>query len=343
MSIKKVGLSILRGVLNEIEIQKWLNKNISLKKDTLFIENKKISLPKNGKAILICTGKSASSLAYAFQKKLNKKIKHTYIFSPKKYYKKYPLKKTTTYLGTHPKINKKTLKNTESFLNKIENHKKTDFYIFLISGGTSSSIEKLKKHISLKKYNQLINEMIFSGQSINKINRIRTSLSEVKGGKILKFFKLPNYTVRVSAPLKPTFEGEVENVQRISDKPIDLIFQNIEVVKDINSFFNLNNSCFFSPVYIGKAKRIQDRLFQHKQLISDLKNATRTIEIELSSNDVKFDTSEFAFAKEFVKRSIPLDWLYFSYCDLSNSKISESYEAIESIMNRINFPLMGRN
>jgi len=189
MSIKKVGLSILRGVLNEIEIQKWLNKNISLKKDTLFIENKKISLPKNGKAILICTGKSASSLAYAFQKKLNKKIKHTYIFSPKKYYKKYPLKKTTTYLGTHPKINKKTLKNTESFLNKIENHKKTDFYIFLISGGTSSSIEKLKKHISLKKYNQLINEMIFSGQSINKINRIRTSLSEVKGGKILKFFK----------------------------------------------------------------------------------------------------------------------------------------------------------
>jgi len=183
----------------------------------------------------------------------------------------------------------------------------------------------------------------FDIKEFEKKSSSKEKIKEFIEEKILKFFKLPNYTVRVSAPLKPTFEGEVENVQRISDKPIDLIFQNIEVVKDINSFFNLNNSCFFSPVYIGKAKRIQDRLFQHKQLISDLKNATRTIEIELSSNDVKFDTSEFAFAKEFVKRSIPLDWLYFSYCDLSNSKISESYEAIESIMNRINFPLMGRN
>jgi len=58
--------------------------------------------------------------------------------------------------------------------------------LFLISGGTSSLVEVLPEHISLKQWQRLNEWLLASGLDIGNINAIRKAVSDIKGGKLLK-------------------------------------------------------------------------------------------------------------------------------------------------------------
>lgn len=59
--------------------------------------------------------------------------------------------------------------------------------LFLISGGASSLVEVLREGVLLEEMSRANDWLLASGLSINAINRVRRSLSQIKGGGLLRF------------------------------------------------------------------------------------------------------------------------------------------------------------
>lgn len=59
-------------------------------------------------------------------------------------------------------------------------------FIFLISGGTSALVEQLPSSIALDELQRINRWLLGSGLAINEINQIRTALSLIKGGRLIR-------------------------------------------------------------------------------------------------------------------------------------------------------------
>ncbi len=81
--------------------------------------------------------------------------------------------------------------------------------VMLVSGGASALMECLPGRMGLEELQQINTVLISEGYAIDEINRVRTRVSTIKGGKLLSHFK-----------------GERVYVYAISDVPSD----NIEVI-----------------------------------------------------------------------------------------------------------------
>lgn len=81
----------------------------------------------------------------------------------------------------HPIVDENSIKATEYVLDVTSNLKENDNVILCISGGGSALFEK--PLISLQELQNINNQLIKSGASINEINIIRKRLSNVKAGR----------------------------------------------------------------------------------------------------------------------------------------------------------------
>lgn len=86
--------------------------------------------------------------------------------------------------ASHPLPNEESVRAAEYMLELAKNSEREDLFVFLISGGASSLIEKPK--IELEKYREIVEYMLKNHFTIEEINLIRKALSRIKGGKILK-------------------------------------------------------------------------------------------------------------------------------------------------------------
>jgi hypothetical protein len=96
-----------------------------------------------------------------------------------------------------------------------------------------------------------------------------------------------------------------------------------------------------SPLYIGVSKNIKRRLKSHK---NDIK---RYREIQKTSQEMSVDDFKQKFALEVVKRGIPdryLEVYVITGFGFSGSENEEKkiYQAVETILNRLFYPIFGR-
>ncbi len=61
--------------------------------------------------------------------------------------------------------------------------------LLLVSGGASALVELLQPGVSLAGAQAVTQELLGSGQPIGEVNRVRSQLSRIKGGKLLAHFK----------------------------------------------------------------------------------------------------------------------------------------------------------
>ncbi len=89
--------------------------------------------------------------------------------------------------SSHPLPNEESVKAADCLLELAKNSEREDLFVFLISGGASSLIEKPK--IELERYREIVEYMLKNHFTIEEINLIRKALSRIKGGKILKLIE----------------------------------------------------------------------------------------------------------------------------------------------------------
>lgn len=170
--------------------------------------------------------------------------------------------------------------------------------------------------------------------------------------KIFNNFKEEPYKVDIYGSLKPKYSGMIEHKYSISKNLIERIIAKPERLYSIADELKKSIPIFSSPIYIGMAKNLRKRLLQHKfamekyvnektdyyDLVSDLKsNSSENAEDVEAIHSFAYEVSSI---RKFHLHHLTL---FFKEVEYSYSEDEKIYNDLENILNRINYPLCGRN
>lgn len=154
---------------------------------------------------------------------------------------------------------------------------------------------------------------------------------------IFRPFKEDPYRVCISGQLKPRYEGVASHISSVSDSLVQKIIDEFDVLWEIKKNLSAVSPGFSSPLYIGMAKNLSDRVNKHKSLINEFRSSEATsvkCEGEYSDPDQNFAIR--VIRRGFIETNLSVV-IHETEGDAS------AHNVIENILNRINYPILGRN
>ncbi|WP_372966459.1 hypothetical protein [Marinobacter sp.] len=152
---------------------------------------------------------------------------------------------------------------------------------------------------------------------------------------LFRYFTEDPYEVSLKGPLKPKYKGALSHVPSLSETLLDRIVEDPDRLNAIQSTLKLSVPDFASPIYIGMSSNLQKRLTKHKALIEKYySNSTKEVSINSADRDQ-------CFAWQIYSRKINPPSLFVIAKEVLGG--SKNYVDIENILNRIHFPVFGRN
>lgn len=192
--------------------------------------------------------------------------------------------------------------------------------------------------IATKDIENCISELLSAAENKEKIIRDFLAL------RLFRHYLESPYIVTLSGKMKPGYEGQVLNTTAISNSLISRIIEDPTRLHRLKSLLLETVPNFASPIYIGVAKKLRSRLLQHKKLIEKFVNSgtpeiSETYDSAISAEERERDHS---FAMEVASmRKFNVSNLYV--CTMPLLVDEEMRYDLENVLNRINFPLCGRN
>jgi hypothetical protein len=141
------------------------------------------------------------------------------------------------------------------------------------------------------------------------------------------------YQVFLRGQLKPKFSGEVAHDASKSDSLVGRLANNPERFRAVSDVLKTAAPWFTAPLYIGMATNLRSRLRQHKNKIVELRESQGQ-----GSTD---DSAEAGFANQVVARSFDPTNLFVHIAEVNVD--TGEHNDLENILNRINYPIFGRN
>ncbi|NIA00760.1 GIY-YIG nuclease family protein [Massilia sp. CCM 8734] len=146
-------------------------------------------------------------------------------------------------------------------------------------------------------------------------------------------YKETPYDVLLRGQLKPKYGGQVMHEPTKSDTLVNRLAENPERLTAIVDVLKLAAPGFTAPLYIGMAKNLRRRLRQHRNKIIELRDQRDTFPSD--------EPPDAGFANQVVARNFDPTNLFVHVCE---TKVDTSeYNDLENILNRINYPIFGRN
>jgi hydroxypyruvate reductase len=159
-----------------------------------------------GPVSLIALGKAAQSMALGALEALGERVVDGLVIS-KPGHLDAPLlgaRGLRCVEGGHPVPDARSLQAGDALLEFIRTRPGDRRLLFLISGGTSGLVERLRDGIDLESLQRVNRWLLGSGLPIDAMNRVRKALSQIKGGGLI-----------------PLLQGRPARVLLISDVPGD--------------------------------------------------------------------------------------------------------------------------
>lgn len=184
-----------------------------------------------------------------------------------------------------------------------------------------------KTKISKKDANELVNKI--QNKNEEEFDKKKKIVKNFIKNNVTRYFNKNDYYAKIEGSLKPTHEGKLEHKSNLNDSLIKSIAEKPKKIFDLKREIEDVSPKMTSPIYIGKAKNLKERLEEHKRLIRKKRNVEKNEHTENRDED---------FAVRVNKRSMRHDFLYVSV-----KKVKRGIEKeVESILNRISFPIYGR-
>lgn len=180
--------------LDAVKPKALVKNNISIDKENLTVVNETIPLDSFKDLYIFCAGKAAFDTAKECEEILKENIKGGIAVSTKKGKLKY-LEHITS---THPKVSKKSLEAADRLIKEASKLKKNDLFLFFLSGGASAMIEKPSDNIKFEDFKTITSSLVKSGIDIKALNKVRKSISAIKGGKLAGSFSSKGYVLVLS-------------------------------------------------------------------------------------------------------------------------------------------------
>lgn len=192
-----------------------------------------------------------------------------------------------------------------------------------------------------------LQKVIQSLSKMNNDNRDEASaelVTEFLYKNIFRIFQEEPYEATVKGSLKPEYKGCLEHKPHISESLVSRIIEKPERLQTIKDVLESSTPNFSSPIYIGMSDKLGNRLKQHKRLIEKYYEGALRIEnnnIKNSKKDVSSSQKDQSFAAEVYKRKMIPSRLFVITNILDD--LGNRYIDIENILNRIHYPLLGKN
>ena len=152
--------------------------------------------------------------------------------------------------------------------------------------------------------------------------------------RMYSFFKEEEYGVSLEGKLKPTYTGFVKNDLKVSDNLIDRLLKDPQKIYQIKTTLDSCVPESSSPIYIGMAENLYDRVNTHRRLITKFRKKYK------DNQEITDHTKDESFAKRIAERNfLPTNLKIFIFQIEEQNNIIE----VEHILNKINYPLLGRN
>lgn len=135
----------------------------------------------------------------------------------------------------------------------------------------------------------------------------------------------PRYTGVLNADLKPS----MELVKRIASDP--------ERLWKLKATLDCSVPRFASPIYIGMTNCLRQRLLQHKTRIEKFQQK----DLAPPDPDDEDQVCAHSFASQVHERRFLPNWLLVAVQPIESKR--EEQKDAENVLNRINFPICGRN
>jgi hypothetical protein len=161
---------------------------------------------------------------------------------------------------------------------------------------------------------------------------------------LFRYYKEMPYMVDLTGPLKPRYKGTIDHNLEISASLVERLAEEPNNLLELKQMLKLAVPMFASPIYIGVATRLRDRLLQHVRLIDGLQHLKASAVddgVSVPTGDTEDDRDhkfayEVAMIRGFKSSSLIVNTLELPLNDTIR------YD-LENILNRINYPLCGRN
>ena len=181
---KKDTLEILESGLDASRPENILPKFLTL--DAITVGKENYNIRQFSEIYTVAFGKAADSMTSAINAIIP--IKGGIVIIPKGSRSKIKGKKFQIFNSAHPKPDQSSVKAAKETIKFLQNRKKDQLVIFLVSGG-SSSLLCLPEKITLDDKIYVTDLLLKSGAIIQEVNCIRKHISKIKGGKLLSYLK----------------------------------------------------------------------------------------------------------------------------------------------------------
>ena len=194
MTNREKMMTVFRDALSSVLPGNLVRETLKYDGAVLMIEGKSYRLGDYREVHLFGSGKASVETARAVKAVLEDRLTDGFVVS------NYgaDLDGITVFESSHPVLTEKSIRAAEILMQKMSALSADDFFIYVLSGGSSALIEKPAPPITLAEMQGLVKGLLANGVPIEELNIVRKHLSLVKGGRLGRLSKARGIVLVVS-------------------------------------------------------------------------------------------------------------------------------------------------
>jgi glycerate 2-kinase len=193
---RKIARKIFDAAVQAVLPDRLLKGSVVLRDNELLILGKKHPLRPGQKVHVFGSGKASVGMAKCLLSLLKERVAGGVLVSSQQ--TDDNLSPLTMVQGSHPVPDEKSIRGAMLLINALAGLKSDDFFIYLLSGGSSALLEKPVQSISLAEMQETTRLLLHNSVPIQQVNIIRKHLSMVKGGRLGQYTRASGVVLVIS-------------------------------------------------------------------------------------------------------------------------------------------------
>jgi glycerate 2-kinase len=231
MDLRQAIFDIFKAGLNAVLPEDMILDAVKLADDAIDVLGRRFAITKGSRIHVFGSGKASIGAAKVLEDILQDRIADGLIVS--NYYDS-SLNKINVCVGAHPTPDERSISAAERLISGLSVLSKDDLFLYVLSGGSSSLIEKPVSPLTTDELQSVSRLLMNAGASINELNAVRKHLSMIKGGRLGQMTKARGIVLVISDVIG-------DDLETIGSAPLYRDSSTFRDVWDILSKYNLCN------------------------------------------------------------------------------------------------------
>ncbi|MBN1627503.1 MAG: glycerate kinase [Deltaproteobacteria bacterium] len=284
MNLRQAILDIYREGLVAVLPENMIRDAVTVTDEGLIIGKEGFPIAGGSRVHVFGSGKASIGAAKALEDVMGDRITGGLIVSS---YDDSSLERIEVCVGAHPMPDEKSLHAADLLINKLTSLTENDFFIYLLSGGSSALIERPFPPLTIKDLQDVSAQLMNAGATIDELNAVRKHLSMIKGGRLAQMTKAGGVVLVISDVIG-------DDLETIGSAPFYRDRSTFSDVQNILSRYNLSGRLSLSVMALvekGLAGEIEETPKEHPFKIDHIiigsnKKALQRAKEKASSMDI---------------------------------------------------------